>query len=84
MINRYSGLEMTPSEQADLTRFTWNPGCTTEDIEKMHVLRNGGKDLCELIIANVPNCADRSSAIRYLRLAIMQANLAIAQAGLSA
>ena len=33
--------------------------------------------LAHEIIMKVPNCADRSSAIRYLRLSLMQINAAI-------
>lgn len=69
---------MTEQECLDVSRFTWNAKCTEDQINRMHFLRMAGKDLCQLLIASVPNCADRSSAIRYLRLAIMQGNLAIA------
>lgn len=78
MLNKYSGLEITEVEKENINSFTWNANCTPLQIEKMKSLRESGKDLCELFIALAPNCADRSAAIRYLRLAVMQCNLAIA------
>lgn len=69
------------SERADINSFTWNAKCSEDQIERMQGLRECGKSLCELIIQSVPNSADRSAAIRSLRLAIMQANVAIAHEG---
>lgn len=82
MINKFNGKKMSEQEVLDLYRFTWNSKCTDEQIAHMQELRNIGKDLCEFMISLVPNCADRSSAIRYLRLAIMQCNIAIAHSNL--
>ena len=75
---------MTEQESLDVSRFTWNSKCTEDQLMRMDFLRKAGKDLCELFIASVPNCADRSAAIRYLRLAVMQCNLAIAHENIKA
>lgn len=83
MLNRYTQKEMTEGESIDCDRFTWNAKCTEEQIKRMQELRQAGKDLCQLFIANTPNCADRSAAIRYLRLAVMQCNVAIAHEDMS-
>lgn len=81
-MNKYSGKKMNEAEILDVSRFTWNAKCSIDQIERMNALRNAGKDLCELIIASVPNSADRSAGIRSLRLAVMQCNLAIAHEGI--
>lgn len=78
MINRFNEKEMTGQELADCKRFTWNSSVNENQIERMNALRQKGQELCELFIANTPNSADRSAAIRYLRLAVMQCNIAIA------
>lgn len=46
-------------------------------------LRSAAKHLAEVILANVPRGADRTTAIRKLREAIMTANAGIALDGLS-
>ena len=68
----------TEREQADLNLFTWNPKCNEDQISRMAAMRAEGGKLCEFMIRNVQDCADRSAAIRDLRTAIMQCNLAIA------
>lgn len=82
MLNKYSGKEMSEQEALDVSRFTWNSKCDEEQLDAMQALRDAGKNLCELMISCTPNSADRSSAIRYLRLAIMQCNIAIAHSNL--
>lgn len=69
---------MTEQELKDINSFTWNASCTEGQIKRMKYLREAGKALCQQIIKDVPNSADRSAGIRSLRLAIMQCNLAIA------
>lgn len=69
---------MTEQELKDINSFTWNAQCTEDQVKRMKELREAGKALCEQIIRDVPNSADRSAGIRSLRLAIMQCNLAIA------
>lgn len=46
-------------------------------------VRNAAKHLAEVILANVPHGADRTTAIRKLREAVMTANAGIALNGLS-
>lgn len=46
-------------------------------------VRNAAKHLAEVILANVPHGADRTTAIRKLREAVMTANVGIALNGLS-
>lgn len=69
---------ISDQERKDIESFTWNSKCTEDQLARMQDLRNAGQELCKLIIATVPNSADRSAGIRNLRLAIMQCNLAIA------
>lgn len=83
MLNPYSGLEMSDAEAQDIMRFTWNAKPTQDQIDRMNALREKGKDLCVFIISVVPNSADRSAAIRDLRKAITQCNLAIAHENLT-
>lgn len=68
---------MTP-EEIDIARFDWNAKISAEDVENMKALRLAARDLAALIYKIVPACADRSAALRDLRVAVMQANLAIA------
>ena len=41
-------------------------------------IRNKAKELAELFNASVPDCADKTAAIRHLRETVMAMNLAIA------
>lgn len=50
---------------------------TTEQVQRMALLRAEAKNLAKSIILHVPRCPDRSAAIRLLREAIMTANAAI-------
>lgn len=77
MLNKYSGKEMTELEVADVKNFFWKDKLNEDKIERMNLMREKGSDLCEFIISMTPNSADRSAAIRYLRLAVMQVNSAI-------
>ncbi len=45
-------------------------------------IRSQAKVLCRSIIDNVPDCADKTAAIRLVREAVMTANAAIALNGL--
>jgi len=83
MLNPYSGLEMSESEAKDIIRFSFNSKPTQDQIDRMNALRVRGQDLCQFIISSVPNSADRSAAIRDLRMAITQCNLAIAHENLT-
>ncbi len=68
---------MSPEEK-DLNRFTWNSKVSPEDVDAMHQLRAKAREFAELIFKLCPACADRSAAIRDLRIALMQANASIA------
>jgi hypothetical protein len=67
----------TAAEEYDLESF-FIKDLNEDQKTRMSQLRADGVSLCKSIIDNSPNCADRSAAIRYLRLAIMQAIAAIA------
>ena len=41
-------------------------------------IREAGKSLAEVIVANSPDCADTTAAVRKVREAVMTANQAIA------
>jgi hypothetical protein len=68
--------KMTEQEQKDIDSFAARD-LNDIQLSKINSLNNAASHLCRLIVDFVPNCADRSAAIRYLRLAIMQANAAI-------
>lgn len=77
MKSKYSGNELSSQEEADINSFFWKDKINEAKIARMNLLREKGADLCDFIISICPNSADRSAAIRYLRLAIMQGNSSI-------
>lgn len=48
---------------------------------RYEAIRAKARELAHIILDNVPSCADRSSALRKLREAVMVANAAIALEG---
>lgn len=52
-----------------------------EQIPKYNALREGAKAFARVIMENCPSCADRSTAIRKVREAVMTANAAVALKG---
>lgn len=54
---------------------------TDEDVEKYATIRLEARNLAETILLLCPACADRSTAIRKVREALMTANVAIALDG---
>ena len=50
-------------------------------VESYQKIRNAAKELVGVILQNCPDCADRSAAIREVRVAVMTANAAIALSG---
>jgi hypothetical protein len=54
---------------------------TDEQIEKLTVVRTFAKALAHTINDNVPECADKTAAIRKLRECVMTANAAIVLEG---
>jgi hypothetical protein len=60
--------------------FTYRPP-TEEKIAQYTEIRQGVKAFVDLLLKNCPQCADRTSAIRHVRNAVMEANAAIALDG---
>lgn len=61
--------------------FTYHkPGL--EQLPKYEAVRNAGLCFAQVIIGNVPECADRTVALRKIREVVMDANAAIALNGL--
>lgn len=75
--------ELNAQEKLIIKRFTWNAKPTPDQLARMHSMREKGRELCEFMIRSVPASADRSEAIRDLRKAITQCNLAIAHEDMS-
>ena len=50
--------------------------------EKYEAIRNKALELAQVIVANTPQSADQTAAIRLLREAVMTANASIALDGL--
>lgn len=53
-----------------------------EDIPRYLEIREAGRALASVIVANTPRCADQQAALRKVREAVMTANAAIALGGL--
>lgn len=53
-----------------------------EQLPKLEKLRAAALEFARVIEANVPNCADRSAAIRKIREAVMTANAALVLEGI--
>jgi len=62
------------------TTFTYHPP-TPDQVVQYTAIREAGKELARVILANTPGCADQSAAIRKVREAVMTANAAIATRG---
>lgn len=60
--------------------FTHHPP-TPEQVAQYESIRNAGRMLATVIVANCPPSADRTTAIRLVREAIMTANASIACGG---
>ena len=54
---------------------------TVDQIPKYQAIRDGGLALATAINENVPDCADKSAAIRKVREACMTANAGLACGG---
>lgn len=67
---------MTQEELKELARFDVRIS-TQAQKDAMERMRAFGKNFAKQMFEDVPKSADRSAAIRYLRLAVMQANAAI-------
>jgi alkanesulfonate monooxygenase SsuD/methylene tetrahydromethanopterin reductase-like flavin-dependent oxidoreductase (luciferase family) len=60
--------------------FTYHPP-NTEDQEKYKRIRAAAKALAQTIMEDCPSCADRTTALREVRAAVMWANASIALDG---
>ena len=67
---------MTPDEK-ELSRFHAAENIGEEQNRLVRCFRDAFEEFAADILKYVPACADRSAAIRYLRLAHMQVNAAI-------
>lgn len=54
---------------------------TPEQLPKYLAIREAGKSFADAIVANAPDCADTTAAVRKIREAVMTANQAIACGG---
>lgn len=54
---------------------------TPEQLPKYLAIREAGKVFAETIVANSPDCADTTAAVRKIRESVMTANQAIACGG---
>lgn len=69
---------LTPEVIDDI--FTYHAP-TPDQIPKYEAIRDGAKAFAQILIANSPGSPDQSAALRSLRLAVYQANSAIANGG---
>lgn len=67
---------MISQEQLD-NWFTYHSPAP-EQLPKYAAIRLAGRTLAECIVANSPDCADTTAAVRKVREAVMSANQAIA------
>lgn len=70
---------MISQEQLD-NWFTYHSP-TPEQLPKYVAIREAGKAFAAAIVANSPDCADTTAAVRKVREAVMTANQAIACGG---
>ncbi len=65
-------------KQEDLDNWFTYHSPTLDQQSKYNDLRNSAKKLAEKFDASVPDCADKTAAMRHLRETVMAMNLAIA------
>jgi uncharacterized protein YeaO (DUF488 family) len=65
-------------KQEDLDNWFKYHSPTLDQLSKYNELRNMAKQFAEMFNASVPDCADKTAAIRHLRETVMAMNLAIA------
>jgi hypothetical protein len=61
-------------------QYTYHPW-TADQVRRGHIVRDVLKAASQAIIENVPPCSDRTTALRKLREARMDANAAITHGG---
>ena len=64
--------------QADIDNWFTYHTPSTEQIGTYSVIRNTAKSLAQVFDEAVPDCADKTAAMRHLRETVMAMNLAIA------
>ena len=64
--------------EKELSRFDCVANASEDTAAKMHFVRLASKEFAKLLVENVPDCADKSAAIRCVREAANWANAAIA------
>ena len=65
-------------DEIELVRFDYNVAPSEEDLAGVSLIKSRGKQLAQIILERCPASADRSAAIRDLRVSIMQAVASIA------
>ena len=60
--------------------FRYHPPTPNQE-HAYHLVRDAARAFAFIIVTNVPNCPDRTAAIRKVREAVMTANAAIALGG---
>jgi hypothetical protein len=65
-------------KQEDINNWFTYHAPTPEKVKVYADIRDKGKELAELFNNSVPDCADKTAAVRELRNTIMAMNLAIA------
>jgi uncharacterized protein YeaO (DUF488 family) len=69
---------LTPDERAELDNWFTYHAPTEELVGKYQHVRESSKALATYIMENVPRSADRTAALRSLRMTTMAINLSIA------
>ena len=64
--------------QADLDNWFMYHAPRPEQVQTYNDVRNKAKELAELFDSVVPDCADKTAAMRHLRETVMAMNLTIA------
>lgn len=64
--------------QAQLDNWFTYHSPSSDQLPKYQAIREAGRILAEAIVANAPDSADRTAAVRKVREAVMTANQAIA------
>jgi hypothetical protein len=64
--------------QADLDNWFSYHAPRPEQVQTYNDIRNKAKELVELFDSVIPDCADKTAAVRHLRETVMAMNLTIA------
>ncbi len=69
------------NERALADVFTYHPSGSPAQLAGFAAVRTVAKELARVMLQHCPPCADRSYALRQVRMAVMTANAAIALEG---